>query len=203
MTRGKEPITRGPDGLLPAQREYLQKYAETGTEAEARRVLGLSNRRIARWHREEEAFRKAYDETIGSVHEAVAQRLKGVEEELPDAIRRLMHGVKPIPVKCPGCGEKFTVDVENQTVQARIVEMMMKAQGHLKDVRRLEGEAIITHLTLGQRMALSMHNAGKEISEQSRRDLLNLGLIEEEVPPLTGPDVVEGEAHEVDPQEDD
>jgi hypothetical protein len=188
---------------MPAQREYLQKYAETGTEAEARQALGLSNRRIARWHREEEAFRKAYDETIGSVHEAVAQRLKGVEEELPDAIRRLMHGVKPIPVKCPGCGEKFTVDVENQTVQARIVEMMMKAQGHLKDVRRLEGEALITHLTLGQRMALSLHNLGKEISAQSRRDLINLRLIEEEVRPPDDPNVVEGEVREVDAEKEE
>lgn len=193
MTKGRDIITRGPDNLLPAQREYLQKYAETGSEAEARQALGLSNSRVARWHREEEVFRTSYNDVVGGIHEAVRQRLKSVEEELPEVIQRLMHGVKPIPVKCPECGEKFTVSVQNQTVQAKIVEMMMKAQGHLKDVRRLEGEAMVTHLTLGQRMALSLLKDGKEISEQSRRELDQMGLIPDEPNEEPPPDVVEGE----------
>lgn len=190
-------VTRGSDGLMPAQREYLQQYAETGSEAEARKKLGLSNRRVARWHREEEAYRTAYDEVVGGVHEAVKQRLKAVEEELPEAIKRLMHGMKPIPIKCPACDEKFTVSVNNQTVQARIVEMMMKATGHLKDVRRLEGEILHSEgLPMGLRMALSLWGKGKEISEQSRRELVNLGLIsDEDVKPL-----IEGQAKEIDPE---
>lgn len=197
MGKTKDIVTRGPDGLMPAQREYLQKYAETGTEANARKALGLSNRRVARWLREDEAYQKVYAEAVGGIHTAVQLRLKSIEEELPDAIKRLMSAAKDITVQCPFDREhKFTITVDHPVVQARMVEMLMKAQGHLKDVRRIEGEVDVTHLTVGQRMALALWNTGKKISEQSRRELIQMGLIENE--PREPP--IEGEAREI-PQE--
>jgi len=171
---------RGPDGLLPAQREYLQRYAATGSESEAREDLGLKNRRVSRWHREDPAFRGAYAELVETVHEVTSQRLKSIEEELPDNIRRLMEAQKPMEIICPfNKDHKFKVTVDHPVVQARMVEMLMKSQGHLIDRKRIEGDISISEgLGVALRMALALYTDGKEISEQSRRELMTLGLIE-------------------------
>lgn len=193
MTKGKDLVARGPDDLMPPQREYLQKYAETGSESEAREALDLSNRRVARWHREDEAFRAAFSTIVDGVHEGVAQRLKAVEEELPDAIKRLMSASKPIKVTCPYDEKhKFEITVDHPSVQAKMVEMMMKARGHLKDVRRLEMGAD-EELSSALALALSMFKKGKQISEQSRLALIQSGHIEDEA--------VEGEFREVTEEE--
>jgi hypothetical protein len=191
----KDLVTRGPDDLLPAQREYLQKYGELGSEAEARQELEFSNARVTRWHREDEAFRKAYAVIVAGIHEATSQQLKSIEEELPENIRRLMEAQKPMAITCPFCTEKFTITVDHPVVQARMVEMIMKSQGHLIDRRRIEGEILHSEgLSLNLRMALALHNRGKEISEQSKRELLALGLIEEEE---ARGNLVEGTAREI------
>lgn len=190
-------VTRGDDGLLPAQREYIQKYAETGSEADAREALGFSARRVARWRREEEVFRKAFNEVVEGIHDATVQSLKLLEEELPDHIRRLLSASKEIKVTCPFNKEhKFTIRVDHPVVQARMAEMLMKSQGHLIDRRRIEGEVFTSEgLSQGLRMALSLHRDGKQISEQSRRELMNRGLIEDDG--ASAPGVFEGTAHEV------
>ncbi len=184
-------VTRDDTGLMPAQREYLEEFSKTGSEAEARESLNLSNQRVARWHREEEAFRTAFGELVEGVHEATIQRLKQVEEELPDHIQRLLAAQKPIKVdfKCYDCGKKNTqyVHVDNPVVQARMVELLMKAQGHHIDRRHLTGDIAISEgLSHGLRMALALHNSGKSISAQSRLELLNMGLIEDTEPAIEG-----------------
>ena len=190
-------VTRGPDGLLPAQREYLQKYAETGSEADAREELRLTNRRVARWHREEEAFRDAYAKLVEGVHEATAQRIKAIEEELPANIRSLLEAEKSIKVVCPFNKEhKFSITVDHPVVRARMVEMLMKSQGHLIDRRHIEGDISISEGINGSlRMALALYHDGKEISEQARLELMSRGLIEN-VAPSEG-NTVDGTAREV------
>jgi hypothetical protein len=192
----KDLVTRGEDGLLPAQREYLQKYGELGSESAARKELQFSNARVTRWHREEEDFRKAFNTVVDGIHEGTAQRLKSLEEELPESIRRLMKAQKPMKITCPfNKDHKFSITVDHPVVQARMVEMLMKSQGHLIDRKRIESEIIHSEgLSISQKIALSLHHRGKEISEQSKRELLALGLIEE-VPELGV--TVEGEAREV------
>lgn len=175
-------VRRDEDGLMPAQREYIEKFIETGSETEARRALNLRQHRINRWFREDAAFRSIWEQHFQAVSESVQLRLKTVEEELPDSIRRLLQAQKPFKVTCPcGCKETFTVAVDSLGIQAKMVELMMKAAGHLKDVRRLEGEVSVTHLTAGQRMALSLHSRGKQISEQSRRELIQMGFIDDNI----------------------
>lgn len=176
----RELTTRGPDGLLPTQREYLQKYAEIGSEAEARQELQITNRRVARWHREDPAFRDAYANLVEGVHEAITQQLKALEEELPESIRRLLKTQKPMEITCPfNKDHKFKITVDHPVVQARMVEMLMKSQGHLIERRRIEGDITLSEgLNVSLRIALALHNDGKEISEQSRRELMTLGLIE-------------------------
>lgn len=176
---------------MPAQREYLEELSKTGSEADARETLNLTGQRVARWHREEEGFRSAFSELVDGIHEATVQRLKQVEEDLPDHIQRLLAAQKPIKVEfnCHDCGEKNTqyVQVDNPIVQARMVELLMKAQGHAIDRRHLTGDIVHSEgLSHGLRMALSLYNDGKTISAQSRRELLNLGLIEDTEPDIAG-----------------
>ena len=192
-------VTRGPDGLLPAQREYLQKYAELGSEEEAQGLLRLTHRRVARWHREEEAFRDAYALIVEGVHEAVASQLKSIEEELPDNIRSLLEADKSISVTCPFNKEhKFHITVDHPVVRARMVEMIMKSQGHLIDRRHIKSEISISEgLNSSQRMALTLYNDGKTISEQSRLELMTLGLIES-APLPSNYNTIDSTAQEVD-----
>jgi hypothetical protein len=180
MAKGNELVSRGPDGLMPVQREYLQKYAELGSEKTAREELNLQNRRVTRWLREDEAFQVAYEEVVAGTHELVRLRLKAIEEEVPEAIQALMAATKPMKITCPFDKEHtFTITVDHPGVRAKMVEMLMKSQGHLKDVRRIEGEVNLTTLTMGQRIALALWKDGKDISAQSRLELIALGLIDE------------------------
>ena len=54
----------------------------------------------------------------------------------------------------------------------------MKASGHLADVRRIEGDVNVTHLTAGQRIALEKLRRGLIVSVQQRKELESMGLLE-------------------------
>ncbi len=175
-------IARGDDGLMPAQREFLQKYAETGLESEAREVLNLTASRVRNWMRSDAAFKEAYAQAVSGIHEAVELKLKVQEEKLPEAIDELLNAEKTKRVACPKCDHSFLVQVANEAIRAKIVTMLMKSQGHLKEVHRVEGgiQVDITEISFGQSLALSMYQKGKQISEQSRRELVQQGFIEDD-----------------------
>lgn len=192
MTRGRALVRRGPDGLMPIQRLYLKRYAETLDEKQAQEDLGLTNHRVAYWLRKDAKYLAAFTDAVSTIHESVKAQLEDVSAELPESIRTLMHALKPKDVTCPHCDHEFQVDVANQVVQARIVEMMMKATGHLTSKLKVEGEVLHTTLTIDQRMALSLHKKGAQVSSQAIRELVSLGVIDD-------PDVeiVEGESREL------
>ncbi len=194
MSRGRALVRRGPDGLMPIQRLYLKQYADTLDEKQAQDDLGLNNRRVARWLREDEKYLEAYTAAVSTIHATVKAQLEDVSSDLPDAIRELMTALKPKDVTCPHCDHEFQVPVANQVVRARIVEMLMKATGHLTSKVKIEGEVLHTSLTITQRMALSLHKKGAQVSSQAIRELVSLGVIDD-------PDVVtvEGESREVEP----
>jgi hypothetical protein len=177
---------------MPLQRLYLKRYAETLDEKQAQADLGLTNHRVAYWLRKDAKYLEAFTEAVSTIHETVKAQLEDVSSELPEAIRELMTALKPKDVTCPDCDYEFQVLVANQVVQARIVEMMMKATGHLTSKLKVEGEVLHTSLTIDQRMALSLHRKGAKVSTQAIRELVALGVIED-------PDIVtvEGESHEV------
>ena len=192
MARGNALIRRGPDGLMPLQRLYLKRYAETLDEKQAQEDLGLTDHRVARWLRDDTKYLEAYTAAISGIHAAVKAQLEEVSADLPEAIRELMTALKPKDVKCPHCDHEFYVLVANQVVQARIVEMMMKATGHLTAKVKVEGEVLHTSLTITQRMALSLHRRGAQVSSQAIRELVALGVIDD--PSI---EIIEGESHEV------
>ncbi len=175
-------ITRNEEGLMPAQQEYLQAYADTGSESKARESLDLTVGRVRNWMREDEAFKEAFAQAVEGIHEAVVLKLKAQEERLPEAIEELLDAEKEKRVDCPKCQHRFYVTVANDAIRAKIVTMLMKSQDHLKEVHRVEGDiqVEVTDISLALQMALSMHNHDKQISEASRRELVQLGLIEDE-----------------------
>jgi len=175
-------ITRSEDGLMPVQQEFLQQYAETGSESGARESLDLTVSRVRNWMRSDEAFKTAFAQAVGGIHEAVVLKLKAQEEKLPEAIEELLNAEKTKRVACPKCEHSFLIQVANDAIRAKIVTMLMKSQDHLKEVHRVEGgiQVGITEIPFGLQIALSMHNKGKQISEASRRELVQQGLIEDE-----------------------
>lgn len=183
---------RGPDGLLNIQRLYLKRYAETLDEKQAQADLGLTNHRVAYWLRKDPKYLEAFTAAVSTIHESVKAQLEDVSADLPDAIRELMVALKPKEVECPDCEHKFYVDVDNPVVRARIIEMMMKATGHLTTKVKVEGEILHTSLTIDQRMALSLHKRGAQVSSQAIRELVSLGFIDD-------PDIVtvDGESREL------
>lgn len=192
MTRGKALVRRGPDGLMPIQRLYLKRYAETLDEKKAQDDLQLTNGRVARWLRADEKYLEAYTVAVSTIHATVKAQLEDVSSDLPDAIRELMRALKPKDVKCPKCEHEFQILIDNPVVRARIIEMMMKATGHLTSNVKVEGEVLHTTLTITQRMALALYKKGAQVSSQAVRELVSLGVIDD-------PDVqtVDGESREV------
>lgn len=192
MTRGNALVRRGPDGLMPIQRLYLRRYAETLDEKQAQDDLDLTNARVARWLRDDPKYLEAYSAAVSGIHSAVKAQLEDVSADLPETIRELMTALKPKEVECPECGHEFSVLVANQVVQARIVEMLMKSTGHLTAKVKIEGEVLHTTLTITQRMALSLYRKGAQVSSQAVKELIALGVIED---PMV--ETVEGESREV------
>lgn len=208
MSKGKDLVKRGPDGLMPSQREYFQLLAETGSEAEARKKLNLSNRRVARWGREDEAFKRVYDEYSQQVVEQVQTQARMLSGKALETVDDLLNEMKPIrvTVECDECGHKTTtsVQIKDATTRTKMVEMIMKATGILKDRRVVEGEVDVIHMTAGQKLALSLWREGGDkrarVSVQAVAALKNLGLIPEEEEVEDFPrvdDIIEGEATEV------
>ena len=185
-------MRRGPDGLMPIQRLYLRRYAETLDEKQAQADLGLTNHRVAYWLRKDPKYLEAFTAAVSTIHETVKAQLEDVSADLPDAIRELMVALKPKEVTCPSCDHEFDVDVDNPVVRARIIEMMMKATGHLTAKVKIEGEILHTSLSIDQRMALSLHKRGAQVSAQAIRELVALGVIED--PTIV---TVEGESREL------
>jgi hypothetical protein len=173
---------RGEDGLLPAQREYLAVYSDTGSPAEALRRLRLTQARVTRWLREDPAFLRVHEDLFKGSYNATKARFGALQERLPDLALDLMQAHKVVVVKhiCTECGNKqdVAVDTTNDTVRARMWSDLMKAAGHLKDVRRVEGDVSITHLTAGQRIALEKLRRGLDISVQQRKELEAMGALE-------------------------
>lgn len=197
MSKGRDLVKRNVEGLLPAQVEYLQLLAEGNSDKDARKKLSLTNDRVGRWRRKDESFIKAYDAYSHEVVESVQTTARMMSEKAAAAVDELLEEMKPIKVSidCAKCTHKNTtyIQVRDSGVRARIAEMIWKATGILKDVRRIEGEVGVTHMTAGQRMALALWNDGKgeRVSEQAKRELRSMGLIDDEEAPA---DFIEGEA---------
>jgi hypothetical protein len=192
--------TRDETGLLPIQRAYLEAFVETGSKSAALKKLNLAQRQVTRWLREDPAFLQVHNEYFSQSHQATAARFQSLQEKLPELAEDLMEATKTLKVihQCTHCGERddVFVDTNNDTVRARILEMLMKAMGHLKDVRRIEGEINITELTAGERIALERIKRGLDVSVPLRKTLESRGLLEG-VQHYDGSDVLEGEAREV------
>ena len=196
MSKGRDLVKRNAEGLMPVQVEYLQLLSEGNSEKEARIKLNLSNDRVTRWGRKDEAYIKVYDAYSHEVVESVHTQARMLSEKAAATVDELLEDMKPITVSiiCSECDHKNTtqVQVRDSGVRARIAEMVWKATGVLKDVHRIEGEVGVTHMTAGQRMALALWNDGKgaRVSEQAKRELRNMGLIDDEEAPV---DIVDGE----------
>ena len=173
---------RGPDGLMDKQRRYFELLSELGDKPAVCAALGIKIGLVTRWLRNDDAFLKAHEQFFAGSHDATKARFQEMQEMLPDLAQELMESHKIITVQhvCTECGHKDTVEVNttNDTVRARMWEAFMKASGHLADVRRIEGNVSVTHLTAGQRIALEKLRRGLIVSVQQRKELESMGLLE-------------------------
>jgi hypothetical protein len=191
---------RGEDGLTPPQRQYLQELAETGDEAQAAENTSIELRRVTRWLREDEAYRRVYKEQTAVAVEATKTRLALITEKIPELLVDLMQEMKPISVTvyCTQCKKDFTtqVTVRDANVRAKVIESLMKSTGIQKDIRKMEVEGEVVHLTFYQKVALERARRGMKVGVQTRRELEGLGYLD----PLKyygDEDVIEGDAQEV------
>ncbi len=174
---------RGEDGLLESQRKYFQILSQVGKKETACAAVGIPVRQISRWLREDPAFLRAHEGFFGASREATKARFAELQERLPDLAMELMEASKVVTVKhnCTSCGMEnvVSIDTTNDTVRARMWADLMKATGHLVDTKRIEGEVTHVTLTAGQRIAFEKLKRGLPISVQQRKDLEQMGLLED------------------------
>ncbi len=173
---------RDARGLLSVQRKYFEVLAVVGGKQLTCAAIGIPVRQISRWLREDPAFLKAHEEFFSASRAATKARFDELQERLPDLATELMEAHKIVTVEhvCSHCGErdKVSVDTTNDVVRARMWADLMKATGHLTDIRRVEGEVSVTHLTAGQRIAIEKLRRGLPVSVQQRKELEEMGLLE-------------------------
>lgn len=194
---------RNERGLTTTQEAYLLEFAERFDREEAAQQADVTERTVRRWL-EEPAFAQAYDETF---HEAVVtarREAQRMSEKAAHTVDELLDEMKPIPVTvvCSECGTKnqTTVSVRDAAVRGKMAEMVWKATGVLKDIRRHEVEGEVLHLGFEEKLALGALRMGKRISAQMYERLDNKRLIPEELKRPDDPSVIiEGEAKEVPP----
>lgn len=174
---------RGVDGLMDVQRRYFELLSQLGSKTSVCRALSIQTRQISRWLREDPAFLKSHEGYFAASRDATKARFQELQEKLPDLAAELMEAMKVVTVKhnCFACGMENTVEIDttNDVVRARMWADLMKATGHLTDVKRIEGE--ITHVTLtaGQRIALEKLRRNLPVSVQQRKELESMGLLED------------------------
>lgn len=171
------------DGLMDIQRRYFELLSQLGSKTTTCRALGIQNRQIGRWLREDSAFLKAHEGYFSASRDATASRFQELQEKLPDLAAELMEAMKVISVKhnCFACGMENTIEIDttNDVVRARMWSDLMKATGHLKDVTKHEGEVVHTVLSAGQRIALEKLRRNLPVSVQQRKELESMGLLED------------------------
>ena len=176
-------VERGADGLMDVQRRYFELLSQLGTKESVCRALGITNKQIGRWLREDPAFLHQHEAYFATSRDATKARFQELQERLPDLALELMEAMKIVNVKhmCTACGNEDNIEVNttNDVVRARMWADLMKATGHLTDVRRIEGEVTHVTLTAGQRIALEKMRRGLPVSVQQRKDLEAMGLLED------------------------
>ncbi|KKN84428.1 hypothetical protein LCGC14_0288900 [marine sediment metagenome] len=194
------PRARGEDGLLPTQRRYFDLLSRNGSKRDACDGVGIKSAQVTRWLRDDPAFLRAHEEFFQSAHDATAARFTELQERLPDIAMELLEANKTIKVTniCSKCSHKDTIYVNttNDTVRARMWADLMKAAGHLKDIRKIEGDVNITHLSAGQRIALEKLRRGLDVSVQQRKELESMGMLEG-LKMYDGSEIIEGEILDV------
>lgn len=171
---------RDKRGLLPAQVKFLKELAETHDQREAASKAGLPWKRVRSWLKNDQAFQTEFDEITSGIMEAFKREVQTFADAAQDEAWELLQAAKPIPTACPNCGHRFQVEVRDTAVRARLVEMAMKMAGRLRDVRQHRVEGEVTHLTAGQKLALTALRMGKDISVQMLEQLRQLGVVPED-----------------------
>ena len=206
--------TRNEQGLLPRQQELLEALADNADWRGAAEQVGITDNRVRRWLREDEAFRREYERMFQGATEVARLRVETASEEAVDTLFDLLTAEKVINMKlqCPKCDHKFdeAIRIENANVRAKAAEIIMKASGVLIDRRKVEMEGEVLHLTFTQKVALAQLKARQPISEQMLIEFQSLGLVDaagnlvgsgEEVKRIEDPNVIDGESHVVDESE--
>jgi len=176
-------VTRGGDGLLDMQRRYFELLSQLGSKKSVCQALGITTKQVGRWLREDPMFLRAHEGYFAASRDATKARFQELQEKLPDLAMELMEAMKIVTVKhnCASCGMENVVEIDttNDVVRARMWADLMKATGHLTDVKRIEGEVTHVTLTAGQRIALEKLRRGLPVSVQQRKELESMGLLED------------------------
>ena len=176
------PRTRDERGLLPVQQRYFNGLSRTGDKQDACDGAGIRKAQVTRWLRNDPAFLRAHEDFFRGAHDATAARFEEIQESLPDIAMELLQANKTVKVNhnCTHCGERdvIYVDTTNDTVRARMWADLMKQSGHLKDIRKIEGEVNVTTLSFGQRIAIEKLRRGLQVSVQQRKELEAMGLLD-------------------------
>ena len=197
---------RNDRGLMPAQEEFLAELARVFDPKAAAAGAGLNWRRVVEWLRSDLNFQRYYQELNTETAVVARETIRAGSEAASDALIKALTSEKgaSLTVTCPSCESKFTVrtKVADNPSRLRAIENVLKVSGILKEVHRIEGDIGVTHLDFGQRMAMTALKRGRRISAQMFEELVNMGVINEEVLEelkRTGhPNVtIEGEAKEV------
>lgn len=204
-------VTRNERGLLPRQQELLEALADNPDWRSAAEQVGIAANRVRRWLREDDAFRREYEDMFQGATEVARLRVESASEEAVDTLFDLLAAEKVITtqVHCPQCSHKFdaSIRVENANVRAKAAEIIMKASGVLIDRRKIEHEGEVLHLTFTQKVALAQLRAHQPISEQMLLEFQSMGLVDaagnlagsdEKVKRIEDPNVIDGESHRID-----
>lgn len=161
------PRRKDAQGLSLDQRRLLSCLA-TGVEwGEAIRMERIPARRARDWVTTNLAFQAEYDSLFSGKerNDLVRQLMESLGPEAVRAHEDALFAEKGIAldVSCPKCHHEFTAGglVVDHKTRLQAGRAVLGVGGHLKEIKKIEGEVAVAVLTFEETVALSLIRAGK------------------------------------------
>jgi len=191
-------------GLLPEQLSVLQELANLPDWKKACDAIGISHASFRRWIRQDTAFRDAYGHMHTGIIDAVRAQLNATAQKAAEVFDEATEATKDITIdiKCPTCNTdiKVTAEVPDWNTRMRAGETSLRVAKILKDVKEVEGTITLAQLPLYLQIAYASYRreGPRAIPPGAYDQLVQYGIIKEQMSAPQDEGTIEGEFHEID-----
>lgn len=127
--------------MKPAQQQYIEVLAATGSPVKARKTAGVTGRTVANW-KVDDAFAEAYDDAIEAARDAVIQKARQMALDGSEGMLSLLVRAYTPELRPAGTNVALQVNTTQSAVSdvdaVRLADQLNNLQAQLAN--RVEGQ---------------------------------------------------------------